>query len=118
MGDQVTYVPVKDPKWSATEPLVVDGILVLRTGKWRKKFIQIVEDEEFERGGLTCPGWKETDAEITAENPVSKADEAGEETIRYEGQRNREVKEQRRRDSRAMQQGPFGAVKEVRIRRG
>lgn len=118
MGDQVTYVPVKDPKWSATEPLVVDGILVLRTGKWRKKFIQIVEDEEFEREGLTCPGWRETDAEIPAENAVSKADEVGEETIRYEGQRNREVKEQRRRDSRAMQQGPFGAVKEVRIRRG
>lgn len=114
MGDQVTYIPAKDPKWTSISPLIVDNILVLRTGKWKKKFIQIVEDEEFESLGLSCPGWKEQSE--TLADPVTKADVAGEEMIRYEGQRSAAEREQKSHDRKAMSQGPFGVVKGVKFR--
>lgn len=116
MGDQITYIPAKDPKWSAIAPLVVDNILVLRTGKWKKKFIQIVSDQEFEDAGLSCPGWKEQDE--TLADPMTKADVAGEEMLRFEGRRRADEKEQKVRDRRAMSQGVFGTVKGARMRRG
>lgn len=109
MGDQVTYIAAKDPKWSSFENLIVDDILVLRTGKWKKKFIQIVSDEEFEKLGLKCPGWKE-DTETVADE-LTKADVAGEEMIRYEGQRNTMEQEQKKRESNQKRKGPFGYVK-------
>ena len=111
---QVNYVPVKDPKWSATEPLLIDGeLLVLRTGKWKKKFIRIVSDEEYEARGLTCPGWKE-ETESPAD-PLIKADLAGEELYRQEGQEKAKMSEQRRRQTSAKRGGGFGQVTSAKM---
>ena len=111
---QVNYVPVKDPKWSATEPLLIDGeLLVLRTGKWKKKFIRIVSDEEYEAKGLNCPGWKE-EIESPAD-PIVKADLAGEEMYRHEGLENAKATEQRQRDHRSKRSGGFGQITHAKM---
>lgn len=60
MGDQLEFTPVANWFPKDTEKYVIDDdLLILRVGKWKLKIIKIVSDEEFERQGLTAPGWKE-----------------------------------------------------------
>ena len=110
---QINYVPVKDPMWAATEPLLIDGeLLVLRTGKWKKKFIRIVDDEEYEAKGLTCPGWKE---EVESPvNPATIADLAGEEMYRKDGREREQGFEKRQRVYQPMQSKGFSEVTSAR----
>ncbi|KAK5076308.1 tyrosyl-tRNA synthetase [Lithohypha guttulata] len=115
MTDQVSYVAVKDSKWSWYAPLIVDDLIVLRVGKWKKKFIQIVSDEEYEASGETCPGWK--DETETAADPQVMADLAGEETHRKLGKQNAATKEQRRRDQASLRSGGFGVVLDAQMRK-
>jgi tyrosyl-tRNA synthetase len=34
-------------------------VLVLRTGKWNVKLIEVISDVEYEQKGLSAPGWEE-----------------------------------------------------------
>lgn len=60
MGDQLEFTPALDWDPSQTEKFIIDGdTVILRVGKWNVRIIKIVSDEEFEKRGLTAPGWKE-----------------------------------------------------------
>lgn len=60
MGDQLEFSPALNWHADETEKYVIDGdLLILRVGKWKIKIVKIVSDEEFERLGLTAPGWKD-----------------------------------------------------------
>lgn len=60
MGDQLEFTPALDWDPSQTEKFIIDGdTIILRVGKWNVKIIKIVSDEEFEKRGLTAPGWKD-----------------------------------------------------------
>ena len=60
MGDQLEFSPALNWHADETEKYIIDGdLLILRVGKWKIKIVKIVSDEEFERLGLTAPGWKE-----------------------------------------------------------
>jgi len=111
---EVKYVPAKDAKWTTVEPLILGGeLLILRTGKWKKKFIRIVSDEEYEAKGLTCPGWKE-EAEGPAD-PTTEADLVGEEMYRKEGEQKSKTEDQKRREFWAKKTGGFGEVTGVKM---
>lgn len=65
MGDQLDFTPAKNWVPSDTNKYIIDNeLLILRVGKWKMKVIKIVSDGEFERMGLTAPGWKENDEQI------------------------------------------------------
>ena len=65
MSDDLTFTPVKLFAPYRTKDYIIDGdLLILRVGKWKLKVIKIVSDEEFERRGLTAPGWKEEADEV------------------------------------------------------
>lgn len=74
MGDQLAFTPVTRSHASETENYIIDGdLLILRVGKWRIKIIKIVSDEEYEEAKLSCPGWKEEEAEqVEADVPDRK----------------------------------------------
>ena len=62
-GERTTFVPIGND-WSSeeTEKYVVDGLLVLRIGKWKFKVIDVVSDEEFDKmagGGQLPAGWEQ-----------------------------------------------------------
>lgn len=117
MGDAVTYISARDSKWAAIEPLVVENILVLRTGKWKKKFIHIVPDDEYEASGHTCPGWNEQAEAADSPSPLTQADLAGEEQLREEGRRAAEARDRTNRDRKAASAGPYGTVSGASLRR-
>lgn len=106
--DQISYIPAKDSKWSWYSPLIVDELLILRVGKWKKKFIRIVSDEEYAASGETCPGWGEETQ--SPADPLVKADLAGEEVHRRVGKDTEARIEKRRRDVASMRSGGYGVV--------
>ncbi|KAI5288732.1 tyrosyl-tRNA synthetase [Ascosphaera aggregata] len=59
MGDAISYIPIRPWPAEVTEGFITDDLLILRTGKWKVKIIKVVPDEEYEKLGLACPGWKE-----------------------------------------------------------
>jgi tyrosyl-tRNA synthetase len=60
MADYLSFVPIISNKPEETKDYIVDeNLLILRVGKWKMKIITIVSDDEYEKAGLTCPGWKE-----------------------------------------------------------
>ncbi len=60
MGDSLTFTPVRTADWNEVKKYILDdNLLILRSGKWRIKIISIISDEEFEKLGLSCPGWDE-----------------------------------------------------------
>lgn len=66
MRDSMEFIPCKDSRAELSWSYVIeDSLLILRTGKWRVRIIKIVPDEEFERLGLTAPGWEEWKARGT-----------------------------------------------------
>jgi tyrosyl-tRNA synthetase len=42
-----------------TEMMEKSNVLVLRTGKWNVKLIEVISDVEYEQKGLSAPGWEE-----------------------------------------------------------
>ncbi|KAI5197430.1 hypothetical protein AUEXF2481DRAFT_63237 [Aureobasidium subglaciale EXF-2481] len=42
-----------------SEMIAKSNILVLRTGKWNVKLIEVIRDDEYEQKGLSAPGWEE-----------------------------------------------------------
>ena len=115
MEDLVEYIPAKSEKWNYIEPLVIDNILVLRTGKWKKKFIQIVSDEEYDASGETCPGWKEETE--SAADPMIKADLAGEVELRKRRSKDEVTAEQKKQDYYARESRGFGTITGAKFRR-
>lgn len=58
MPDELQFTPVK--MWTAdkTKLYVMEGgFLLLKVGKWKLKIIKVISDEEFQKQGLSCPGW-------------------------------------------------------------
>ena len=87
MGDSLSYTPLKTANWSEVQKWIMDdSLLILRSGKWRIRIINIIPDDEFTRLGLTCPGWEEhlkkqqdaLDAEIEAQKAQIEARIEGE----------------------------------------
>jgi tyrosyl-tRNA synthetase len=68
MEDYLSFTQVTNVKATDTEEYIIDGdLLILRIGKWKIKIVKIVSDEEYEKSGLSCPGWKETEGDETKE---------------------------------------------------
>ncbi|KAI5305877.1 DNA mismatch repair protein msh6 [Ascosphaera pollenicola] len=65
MEDALNYVPIRPWPADVTEGFITDDLLILKLGKWKVKIIKVVPDEEYEKLGLSCPGWKE---EYTADD--------------------------------------------------
>lgn len=42
-----------------TYMLQQSNVLVLRTGKWNVKLVEVISDVEYEQKGLSAPGWEE-----------------------------------------------------------
>ena len=59
MGDQVDFSPAANWEGKLTEKYILDDTLIIRVGKWKVRVIKIISDEEFERRGLSAPGWKD-----------------------------------------------------------
>lgn len=60
MGEQVDFSPAAHWNGKETEKYIIGGdTLIIRVGKWKVKVIKIISDEEFEKQGLSAPGWKE-----------------------------------------------------------
>ncbi|CAD0110229.1 unnamed protein product [Aureobasidium uvarum] len=45
-----------------TEMMEQSNVLVLRTGKWNVKLVEVISDVEYEQKGLNAPGWEEVKA--------------------------------------------------------
>ncbi len=64
MGDNLSFAPITSWKPEETVKYIIDGnLLILRIGKWKLKIITILSDEEYEKEGLSCPGWKEPEGD-------------------------------------------------------
>ena len=59
MRDQVDYSPAANWDGKETEKYMIGDKLIFRVGKWKIKIIKVIDDEEFEKQGLSAPGWKE-----------------------------------------------------------
>ena len=60
MGDHVEWSPAADWQEKETQKYIIgDDTLIFRVGKWKVKIVKIVSDEEFEKQGLSAPGWKD-----------------------------------------------------------
>lgn len=60
MSDDLSFTPIKTwPAEKNKEYILDDCLLVLKIGKWKFKMVNIVSDEEFDKQGLTAPGWEE-----------------------------------------------------------
>ena len=102
--DVISYAPVTSPAWKFLEPLILDGnLLILRVGKWKKKFITIISDEEYQAAGLTCPGWNDGQPIDNTANLVE------EEAAKREAER-MAVAQRKSREARARQGSAFGRV--------
>jgi tyrosyl-tRNA synthetase len=63
LDDSLSYLRVDDaelPMGNIVDKYIInDELLILRVGKWKHRYITIVPDAEYEKLGLTCPGWKD-----------------------------------------------------------
>jgi tyrosyl-tRNA synthetase len=57
---ELKFAQIKDQKPEDIESFSKDGLIVLRTGKWKVRVVEVVDDEIFERKGLEAPGWAES----------------------------------------------------------
>ena len=97
MGDDLSFVPatlndpgqtwrnvIKDRDLDFENPMDEkdeEGILILRTGKWKIRIIRIVSDKKFDTLGLPDPaGWSETKSVLAARRTTGKS--MGEPTLR------------------------------------
>lgn len=59
-SDGLRFAQIKDQKPEDVESYVNDGLIVLRTGKWKVRVVEVVDDEAFEKEGKEAPpGWEE-----------------------------------------------------------
>lgn len=61
-ASETKFVAIKSQKPEELETFKRDGLIVLRTGKWKVRIVEIVDDETFEKnldGGEAPPGWEE-----------------------------------------------------------
>ena len=64
MSDHLDFSPCMNWNPEDTEKYIIGkDLLILRVGKWKVKMIRIISDEDFEKRGLTAPGWKEEDTQ-------------------------------------------------------
>jgi tyrosyl-tRNA synthetase len=59
MGDSLAFTIATNPATDTLDYLIDGDLLILKIGKWKMKIVRTVSDEEYEKSGLTCPGWKE-----------------------------------------------------------
>ncbi|ETN38593.1 tyrosine-tRNA ligase [Cyphellophora europaea CBS 101466] len=86
MGDSLTYSAILDPGWNWWKKFIIDdNLLVLRTGKWRVKIINIVSDEDFKAKGLSCPGFGQEDSLGDGTDGLRDADGVSNESKRRPG---------------------------------
>jgi len=57
--DKLDFVHIKDQTPEEVRNFVRDGLLILRTGKWKVRVIEMIEDADFAARGLDAPGWAE-----------------------------------------------------------
>lgn len=56
------FAAIKNQKPEDLESFYRDGLIVLRTGKWKVRVVEVVDDETFEKnlgGSEAPPGWEE-----------------------------------------------------------
>lgn len=58
-NEELNFTQIKDQQPSEVESLVVDGLLILRLGKWKVRVVEVVSDDDFEAEGQDAPGWNE-----------------------------------------------------------
>ena len=56
--DSLTFTPIPVDQRSDVGHLLTTT-MILRTGKWKTRVIEVIEDEEFDAAGLDVPGWSE-----------------------------------------------------------
>lgn len=57
---ELTFRPLGTVKHGMIDGYVAQtGVVVLRVGKWKVRVVQVVDDAEFEKSGLSAPGWDE-----------------------------------------------------------
>lgn len=60
MSDALEFTPLNIWSPEKNRDYVIDDKLVIfKVGKWKFKLVELVDDEEFDRQGLTAPGWEE-----------------------------------------------------------
>lgn len=85
MSDSLSFTPIRNQPNFTADDLLIDGdLLILRVGKWKMKIVNVLSDEEYEKSGLTCPGWKEGD---DAED-YDAGEKLGRETIEFRTEKN------------------------------
>jgi tyrosyl-tRNA synthetase len=57
--DQLSFVQLRDQKPEEVQRFIQDGLLVLRTGKWKVRVVEVIEDAAFDERELDSPGWQE-----------------------------------------------------------
>lgn len=68
MGEALKFSPLTNFAAEDTAKYIIDdSLLILRVGKWKMRIITLVSDEEYEKLGLSCPGWKDDEGEGQAQ---------------------------------------------------
>lgn len=67
LGDEISFVPIKSSSSLADEYEKGSNVLVLRSGKWKVKIVEVLDDVDFDKRGLDCPGWNEWKAKAYGE---------------------------------------------------
>ncbi|KAK4545560.1 hypothetical protein LTR36_002910 [Oleoguttula mirabilis] len=57
------FVQLRDQKPEEVRQYIMNGMLVLRVGKWKVRFVEVVEDANFDAQKLKAPGWSEWKAQ-------------------------------------------------------
>lgn len=56
---ELKFAQIKDQRPEDIESFAKDGLIVLRTGKWKVRVVEVVDDQVFESEGHEAPGWAE-----------------------------------------------------------
>ena len=73
LGDQVDFSPAAHWDGGETQKYIVgDDTLIIRVGKLKIRVIKIISDEEFEKKGLSAPGWKDARPEKPITNDIKR----------------------------------------------
>ena len=75
MGDSLAFTPAGNPATDTGDYLVDGELLIIKIGKWKMKIVKVVSDEEYEKSGLTCPGWREAEGEEAGKEDWKKVAE-------------------------------------------
>ena len=58
MSDELSFHWLKEKtQGSMAQFMLDDEVLIMRAGKWNVKIARVIDDEEFDKKGLDCPGW-------------------------------------------------------------